>query len=64
MTTTKNIENIHFGKYHFLIWRKKDFSFKVFIIRSKFYRKYSLYLGNFIFEIGWLRYEKGNRRYI
>lgn len=64
MITTRNIKNFHIGKYHFLIWHKKDFAFKFFVIRSKFYRKYSIFIGNFIFEAGWLRYEKGNRRYI
>lgn len=64
MTATKNIKYIDFSKCHFSIWRGKNFHLKYSNIKTRFYRKHSIFLGKYIFEIGWLRYEKGNRRYI
>jgi len=61
---TKNIKNIHFGKYHFLLWYNKQFQLKYFSIKTKFYRKYSLRLGRYICEVGWLRYEGRNHKHI
>jgi hypothetical protein len=47
--------------YHVLIWWNTHSEFKLLKIDNKMYKKYSLYIGKFIFEIGKLKYGTNNK---
>jgi hypothetical protein len=47
--------------YHVLIWWNTHSEFKLLKIDNRMYKKYSLYIGRFIFEIGRLKYGTNNK---
>ena len=51
-----NIKHWDFFDYHFLVWSNTNYEFKYIKIDNKMYKKYSLYVGKFIFEIGQFNY--------
>ena len=51
-----NIKHWIFFNYHFLLWSTTNYEFKCIKINNKMYKKYSLYVGKFIFEIGKFNY--------
>jgi len=51
-----NIKHWNFFNYHFLLWSNTNYEFKCIKINNKMYKKYSLYIGKFIFEIGKFNY--------
>ena len=51
-----NIKHWNFFNYHFLLWSNTNYEFKCIKINNKLYKKYSLYIGKFIFEIGKFNY--------
>jgi len=42
--------------FHFLIWKNPRCEFKYTKIDNKMYKKYSLYIGHHIYEIGKTKY--------
>ena len=46
---------------HVLLWRNTRSEFKLLKIDNRMYKKYSLYIGRFIFEIGKLKYGTNNK---
>jgi hypothetical protein len=51
-----NIKHWDFFDYHLLVWSNTKYEFKYIKIDNKLYKKYSLYIGKFIFEIGKFNY--------
>lgn len=51
-----NIKHWDFFNYHLLIWSNTNYEFKYIKIDTRMYKKYSLYIGKFIFEIGQFKY--------
>jgi hypothetical protein len=47
-----NLKHRTFFSYHVLIWWNTHSEFKLLKIDNRMYKKYSLYIGRFIFEIG------------
>lgn len=54
--TIINLKHRNIFGYHFLIWWNTYSEFKLLKINNRMYKKYSLYIGRFIFEIGKLKY--------
>jgi hypothetical protein len=55
-----NLKHWEFFNYHLLIWSNTNYEFKYIKINTRMYKKYSLYVGKFIFEIG--RFNYGTNR--
>ena len=55
-----NIKHWDFFDYHFLVWWNTHSEFKSIKVNTRMYKKYSLYVGKFIFEIG--RFNYGTNR--
>ena len=51
---------IVFG-YHVLVWWNTCYQFKLLKVNTRMYKKYSIYIGRFIFEIGRLKYGTNNK---
>lgn len=56
-----NLINRNIFDYNFLIWWNTYFEFKLVKVNHKMYKKYSLYLGKIIFEIGKFKYGTNNK---
>lgn len=56
-----NLKHKNIFGYHILIWWNTHSEFKLLKIDNKMYKKYSLYIGKFIFEIGKLKYGTNNK---
>lgn len=52
MATIINLKYRDIFGYHVLIWWNTQSEFKLIKINNRMYKKYSLYIGRFIFEIG------------
>lgn len=61
MSKIINLKHLDIFGYHILIWWNTHFEFKVIKIDNRMYKKYSLYVGRFIFEIGKLKYGTNNK---
>jgi hypothetical protein len=55
MNQINNLVIYNFFEYHILIWLNTRSEFKYLRIDNRMYKKYSLYIGSFIFEIGKLK---------
>lgn len=56
-----NLKHQNIFEYHILIWKNEQSEFKLLKIDNRMYKKYSLYIGKFIFEIGKLKYGTNNK---
>jgi len=56
-----NLKHRNVFGYNFLVWWNTHSEFKILKIDNKMYKKYSLYIGKFIFEIGKLKYGTNNK---
>lgn len=56
-----NLKHRNIFGYHVLIWWNIKSEFKLLKIDNRIYKKYSLYVGRFIFEIGRLKYGTNNK---
>lgn len=56
-----NFTNNSIFGYHILIWWNTHFEFKLIKVDHKMYKKYSLYLGKVILEIGRFKYGTNNK---
>lgn len=56
-----NLKIFNFGNYHILIWKNIFPEFKFLKINNRMYKKYSVYIGPFIFEVGKLKYGTKNK---
>jgi hypothetical protein len=56
-----NIKHWDFFDYHLLVWSNTKYEFKYIKIDNKLYKKYSIYIGKFIFEIGRFKYGTNNK---
>jgi hypothetical protein len=61
MATIINLKHRDIFGYHVLIWWNTHSEFKLLKIDNKMYKKYSLYIGKFIFEIGKFKYGTNNK---
>ncbi len=52
----KNLRHWNIFDCHVLVWWNTHSEFKLFKINNRMYKKYSLYLWRFIFEVGKLKY--------
>lgn len=57
----KSLLHKNIFSYHVLIWWNTHSEFKYMKIDNKMYKKHSLYIGRFIFEIGKLKYGTNNK---
>jgi hypothetical protein len=56
-----NLKHFNIFDYHVLLWRNTRSEFKLLKINNRMYKKYSLYIGRFIFEIGKFKYGTNNK---
>ena len=56
-----NLKHQNIFGYNILVWWNTHMEFKVLKIDNRMYKKYSLYIGKFIFEIGNLKYGTNNK---
>lgn len=56
-----NLKHRNFFGYNVLIWWNTNSEFKLLKIDNRTYKKYSLYIWKFIFEIGKLKDEPNNK---
>jgi hypothetical protein len=61
MATIINLKHRDIFGHHVLIWWNTQSEFKLIKIDNRMYKKYSLYVGRFIFEIGKLKYGANNK---
>jgi hypothetical protein len=59
--TIINLKHRYILGYHILIWWSDHLEFKLLKIDNRMYKKYSIYIGRFIFEIGKLKYGTNNK---
>jgi hypothetical protein len=59
--TIINLEHRYIFDYHVLIWWNTHLEFKLIKIDNRMYKKYSIYIGRFIFEIGKFKYGANNK---
>jgi hypothetical protein len=59
--TILNLKHRNIFGYHILVWWNTKLEFKLVKIDNRMYKKYSLYIGRLIFEIGSLKYGKSNK---
>jgi hypothetical protein len=52
----KNLKYFRIFDCHFLIWQNIHSEFKFIKVENRMYKKYSIYLWKFIFEIDNLKY--------
>ena len=58
--TIINLKHRNIFDYNVLVWWNTHSEFKLLKINNRMYKKYSFYLGKFIFEIGKLKYGTNN----
>ena len=56
-----NLKHRNIFGYDILIWWNTHVEFKLIKIDNRMYKKYSLYIGKFIFEVGKLKYGTNNK---
>lgn len=56
-----NLKHLNIFGYDILIWRNTHVEFKLIKIDNRMYKKYSLYIWRFIFEVGKLKYGTNNK---
>ena len=56
-----NLKHRNIFGYNVLIWWNTHPEFKLLKIDNRMYKKYSLYIGRFIFEVGRLKYGTNNK---
>ena len=56
-----NLKHRNFFNHHIFIWWNTQSEFKLIKIDNRMYKKYSLYFGRFIFEIGKFKYGTNNK---
>jgi hypothetical protein len=61
MTKIINLKHGYILNHHVTIWWNTHAEFKLIKIDNRMYKKYSLYVGRFIFEIGKLKYGTNNK---
>ena len=61
MATIINLKHRNFFNHHVLMWWNTQYEFKLIKINNRMYKKYSLYIGRFIFEIGKFKYGTNNK---
>jgi hypothetical protein len=61
MATIINLKHHYILNHHIIIWWNTHAEFKLIKIDNRMYKKYSLYVGRFIFEIGKLKYGTNNK---
>ena len=61
MATIINLKHRNIFGYHVLVWLNTQSEFKLIKIDNRMYKKYSLYIGRFIFEIGKFKYGTNNK---
>jgi hypothetical protein len=59
--TIINLKHRNIFDYHILVWWNTCFEFKLIKVDNRMYKKYSFYIGRFIFEIGKLKYGTNNK---
>lgn len=59
--TIINLKYRNIFGYNVLIWWNTHYEFKLLKIDNRMYKKYSLYIGKLIFEIGELKYGTNNK---
>jgi hypothetical protein len=61
MATIINLKHRYILGHHVLIWWNTHSEFKCIKVNTRMYKKYSIYIGRFIFEIGKLKYGTNNK---
>ena len=56
-----NIKTWSIFDYHIILWKNTVLEFKFVKIDNRMYKKYSLYLGMYIYEIGKVKYGTNNK---
>jgi len=56
-----NLKHRNIFDYNVLVWWNTHSEFKLIKINNRMYKKYSLYIWKFIFEIGRLKYGTNNK---
>jgi hypothetical protein len=56
-----NLKHRYVFGHNVLVWWNTHSEFKLIKIDNRMYKKYSLYVGRFIFEIGKLKYGTNNK---
>jgi hypothetical protein len=56
-----NLKHKNFLSHHIIVWWNTHTEFKLIKIDNRMYKKYSLYLGKFILEIGKFKYGANNK---
>jgi hypothetical protein len=56
-----NLKHRDIFGYNILIWWNTTSEFKLLKIDNRMYKKYSLYIWKFIFEVGKLKYGTNNK---
>jgi hypothetical protein len=56
-----NLKHRNIFDYNVLVWWNTHYEFKLLKIDNRIYKKYSLYVGKFIFEIGKLKNGTNNK---
>lgn len=59
--TIINLKHRNIFGYNVLVWWNTNAEFKLIKIDNRMYKKYSLYIWKFIFEIGKLKYGTNNK---
>ena len=59
--TIINLKHRDILGYHVLVWWNTQSEFKLIKVDTRMYKKYSFYIGRFIFEIGKLKYGTNNK---
>jgi hypothetical protein len=56
-----NLKHFDLFNYHILLWWNSCFEFKCIKVDTKMYKKYSLYIGKLICEVGQFKYGTNNK---
>lgn len=59
--TIINLKHRNIFDYHILIWWNTSSEFKLLKIDNRMYKKYSLYIWKFIFEVGKIKHGTNNK---
>lgn len=59
--TIINLKHRYVFGYNVLVWWNTNSEFKLSKIDNRMYKKYSLYVWRFIFEVGKLKYGTNNK---
>ena len=59
--TIINLKHRNILDYHILVWWNTRSEFKLLKINGSMYKKYSFYIGRFIFEVGKIKHGTNNK---